>query len=46
LTARKSIDDFRLAMYVGGNDFILKPFDRTALLARIEHWMNRRAPAA
>jgi len=42
LTARKTRDDVKRGLEVGGNDFIIKPFQRDALLARVHHWTNRR----
>ena len=46
LTASKTPQDLRAGLDVGGNDFILKPFDATKLLARVAHWCGRRAPPA
>jgi DNA-binding response OmpR family regulator len=45
LTARKSREDVRMGMSVGGNDFIVKPFLRDRLLERVHHWTNRRIEA-
>ena len=42
LTARKSPEDVKRGIACGGNDFIVKPFDRTKLLDRIQHWTTRR----
>ena len=42
LTARKSAEDVKLGVAVGGNDFIVKPFDRAKLVDRIQHWTSRR----
>ena len=42
LTARKTRDDVKRGMEVGGNDFIIKPFVRDKLLARVQHWTSRR----
>lgn len=42
LTARKTRDDVKRGMDVGGNDFIIKPFERDKLLARVHHWTGRR----
>lgn len=41
LTARKTHDDVRKSMAVGGNDFIIKPFDPVKLRERINYWMLR-----
>lgn len=46
LTARKSSDDVKQGIAAGGNDFILKPFDRERLLARVDHWTRRTVPVA
>lgn len=43
LTARKTIDDVKKCLEVGGDDFILKPFDPVKLLERIKYWSGRRA---
>jgi DNA-binding response OmpR family regulator len=45
LTARKTIEDVREGMAAGGNDFIVKPFDPTALVTRILHWIIRGTSA-
>ncbi len=42
LTARKTAEDVRTGMDVGGNDFIIKPFDVLKLLERIRHWTSYR----
>ena len=42
LTARKSRADVKRGLEVGGNDFIIKPFDRDKLLAWVHHWTTRR----
>lgn len=42
LTARKTRDDVRQGLAAGGNDFIIKPFERDTLLARVHHWTTRR----
>jgi CheY-like chemotaxis protein len=42
LTARKTAEDVKRSMAVGGNDFIIKPFDATQLSERIQYWVNRR----
>jgi CheY-like chemotaxis protein len=42
LTARKTPDDVRRCLQVGGNDFIVKPFDTVKLLERIRHWCSTR----
>ncbi|HEY2707570.1 MAG TPA: response regulator [Caulobacteraceae bacterium] len=46
LTARKAAADVQTGIKVGGNDFIVKPFDPEKLLSRVVHWTSRRAPAA
>ncbi len=42
LTSRKTRHDVRNGLQVGANDFITKPFQRAALLDRVEHWSRRR----
>jgi len=42
LTARKTGEDVKKCLEVGGNDFIIKPFDVTRLLERIKHWTGKR----
>ena len=42
LTARKSSEDVRKGMSVGGNDFVLKPFDRAKLIERLNYWTRHR----
>jgi CheY-like chemotaxis protein len=42
LTARQTVDDVATGMEVGGNDFIVKPFDRARLAERLLHWTSRR----
>lgn len=42
LTACKTREDVKLGMAAGGNDFIVKPFDRDQLLGRIRHWTSTR----
>src|SRR5580658_7628512 len=42
LTARKTGEDVTRSMRVGGNDFIIKPFDAAKLCERINFWVNRR----
>jgi len=42
LTGNKRHEDVRQGMAAGGNDFIIKPFDRDTLLARVNHWTSRR----
>ena len=42
LTARKTSDDVRLCLGVGGDDFIIKPFDMMKLLDRVKYWTSRR----
>jgi len=46
LTARKAPEDVKLGLSLGGNDFILKPFDQERLLARVDHWTRRTVAAA
>jgi two-component system, OmpR family, response regulator len=38
LTARRTADDVKQGIAVGGNDFIIKPFDVVKLLGRVRHW--------
>ena len=45
LTARKTSEDLKKCLGVGGNDFIIKPFDTVKLLERIQYWSARRATA-
>jgi two-component system OmpR family response regulator len=42
LTARKSTEDVRTGMAAGGNDFVLKPFDRAKLVERLNYWTRHR----
>ncbi|MGH7123231.1 MAG: response regulator [Stellaceae bacterium] len=42
LTARKTSEDVRKCLEIGGNDFIIKPFDVVKLLERIKHWTGKR----
>lgn len=42
LTAKKTMEDLQEGIKSGGNDFILKPIDRTMLLARMAYWTVRR----
>jgi DNA-binding response OmpR family regulator len=42
LTAHKTVEAVRKGLAVGGNDFILKPFDIAKLQARLRHWMAQR----
>jgi two-component system, OmpR family, response regulator len=42
LTARKSTEDVRSGMAAGGNDFVLKPFDRAKLIERLNYWTRHR----
>jgi len=46
LTARKTREDVKLGLSVGGNDFIIKPFKREHLLERVNYWMSHRPGAA
>lgn len=41
----KTREDVRKGMSVGGNDFIVKPFDPVQLLERVKHWVSRRVEA-
>jgi CheY-like chemotaxis protein len=41
LTARKTPADVNAGLAVGGNDFIVKPFDQAKLLDRVRHWTTR-----
>jgi len=45
LTARKTAEDVKECLDVGGNDFIVKPFDMAKLLERNRHWTARRVGA-
>lgn len=40
LTARKTAEAVRTGIGVGGNDFVVKPFDPAKLLERIDHWAS------
>ncbi len=42
LTAAKTPADVQMGIAAGGNDFIIKPFDREQLLRRIDYWTTRR----
>jgi two-component system, OmpR family, response regulator len=44
LTARKTDEDLKKGLDIGGNDFIIKPFDPLKLLERIKYWCARQAP--
>lgn len=44
LTARKTAADVQAGIAAGGNDFIIKPFDREQLIERVRFWAARRAP--
>ncbi|HEY2658916.1 MAG TPA: response regulator [Caulobacteraceae bacterium] len=46
LTARKEVEDVKTGIAVGGNDFIVKPFDPVKLVNRVVHWTSRRVNAA
>jgi CheY-like chemotaxis protein len=46
LTARKGAEDVKECVAAGGNDFIVKPFNRQKLLDRVGHWTTHRAPVA
>ncbi len=45
LTARKEVEDVKTGIAVGGNDFIVKPFDPVRLVNRVVHWTSRRVNA-
>jgi CheY-like chemotaxis protein len=40
LTARRAGEDVKAGIAAGGNDFIIKPFDREKLMARVRHWVD------
>jgi DNA-binding response OmpR family regulator len=42
LTGRKSREDVKRCLAVGGNDFIIKPFEVLTLLNRLRYWTTRR----
>jgi CheY-like chemotaxis protein len=42
LTARKTGEDVKKCLKVGGNDFIVKPFEPVKLIDRVEYWLTRR----
>jgi CheY-like chemotaxis protein len=42
LTGRKTGEDVKTCLKVGGNDFIVKPFDPVKLIDRVEYWLGRR----
>ena len=44
LTARKTAEAVRTGIGVGGNDFVVKPFDPAKLLERIDHWIATPLP--
>jgi DNA-binding response OmpR family regulator len=47
LTARRTVEDLKRSVAVGGDDFLIKPFKATQLIARIEHLISRgHLPAA
>jgi two-component system, OmpR family, response regulator len=41
LTVRRTPEDVKHCLDVGGNDFIIKPFDIVKLLERVRHWTSR-----
>ena len=41
LTARKTPEDVKRGLGLGGNDFIIKPFDPVKLLDRVKYWVGR-----
>ena len=42
LTGYKTRDHVRAGIIAGGNDFIIKPFDKNKLLERVQMWTSRR----
>jgi DNA-binding response OmpR family regulator len=40
LTGRKTAADVKTGLEVGGNDFIVKPYDIVKLIERINYWIN------
>jgi CheY-like chemotaxis protein len=42
LSARKTRGDLQEGLAAGGNDFVVKPINREALLQRVHHWTNHR----
>jgi DNA-binding response OmpR family regulator len=42
LTQRRREEDVRRCIELGGNDFIVKPFDLPMLLGRVRYWTRRR----
>jgi CheY-like chemotaxis protein len=42
LTQRRREEDVKRCIELGGNDFIVKPFDLPMLLGRVRHWTRRR----
>ena len=42
LTALKTRGDVKEGLTAGGNDFIVKPVSRDALLQRVQHWTSHR----
>jgi CheY-like chemotaxis protein len=44
ITANRTTADLMRAKEVGGNDFILKPFEIVRLQERVRHWAARRIP--
>lgn len=44
VTACKTESDLRTGLAVGGNDFIIKPFNRDRLIERCNYWTSRSAP--
>lgn len=41
LTARSSVDDLVTGFYLGGNDYLKKPFDMEELIVRIQALLHR-----
>ena len=41
VTARQGQEDVRAGLAAGGNDFVLKPFEKDRLLSRIEVWLAK-----
>jgi CheY-like chemotaxis protein len=42
LTGLKTREYVRAGVMAGGNDFIIKPFDRDKLIERVQMWTSRR----
>jgi two-component system, OmpR family, response regulator len=46
VTVCKTANDVRAGMAAGGNDFIVKPFNRERLIERVAYWTSRAAPTS